>query len=101
MHPKCYANTRGGCSTTISGEHYISHALIRLHTFDDPDVRIQPTPNYRIPVGIQPRRFVAKVLCTAHNNGLSDANRAALAFATFVSPVEFGVADGAPLSARI
>lgn len=55
VHPKCYANTRGGCSTTISGEHYISHALIRLYTFDDPDVRIQPTPNYRIP-----RRHPAK-----------------------------------------
>jgi hypothetical protein len=23
QHPKCYANTRGGCSTKISGEHFI------------------------------------------------------------------------------
>ncbi len=28
-HPKCYANTRGGCSSKISGEHYVSHGLIK------------------------------------------------------------------------
>ncbi|OUS94398.1 hypothetical protein CA951_18550 [Rhodococcus sp. NCIMB 12038] len=95
VHPKCYANTRGGCSTTISGEHYISHALIRLYTFDDPGVRIQPTPNYRIPVGIQPRRFVANVLCTAHNNGLSNADGAALAFATFLRSIALRYMNGA------
>lgn len=94
-HPKCYANTRGGCSTSISGEHYISHALIRLYTFDDPDVRIQPTPNYRIPVEIQPKKFVANVLCTAHNNGLSDADRAALAFATFLRDIALRYMNGA------
>ena len=39
-HPKCYANLHGGCSTKISGEHYISHSLIKLYTFNDPDVRV-------------------------------------------------------------
>ncbi|SEB29562.1 hypothetical protein SAMN04490240_0116 [Rhodococcus pyridinivorans] len=94
-HAKCYANTRGGCSTSISGEHYISHALIRLYTFDDPDVRIKPTPNYRIPVEIQPKKFVANVLCTTHNNGLSDADRAALAFATFLRDIALRYLNGA------
>lgn len=94
-HPKCYANTRGGCSTSISGEHYISHALIRLYTFDDPDVRIRPSPNYRIPVGIQPKKFVANVLCTAHNNGLSNADQAALAFATFLRDIALRYLNGA------
>jgi hypothetical protein len=39
-HPKCYANTRGGCSTKISGEHFISHSLIKLYGFDDPTLTI-------------------------------------------------------------
>ncbi|MCD2114089.1 hypothetical protein LQ384_23520 [Rhodococcus rhodochrous] len=94
-HSKCYANTRGGCSTSISGEHYISHALIRLYTFDDPDVRIQPTPNYRIPVAIQPKKFVANVLCAAHNNGLSDADRTALTFAAFLREIALRYKNGA------
>ena len=86
-HPKCYANIRGGCSTTISGEHYISHSLIKLWTFDDPDLRFQPTPNYRVPVPIKPKKFVANVLCTTHNNGLSTADQAALDFAKFLRDI--------------
>lgn len=94
MHPKCYANTRGGCSTKISGEHYISHSLISLYTFNDPDVRIQPGPNYRIPVAVQPKKFVANVLCTAHNNGLSAADSAALEFATFLRGISLEYLSG-------
>ena len=37
-HPKCYANLHGGCSTKISGEHYISHSLIKLYMLDEPSV---------------------------------------------------------------
>ncbi|QRI79224.1 MULTISPECIES: hypothetical protein [Rhodococcus] len=66
-----------------------------LSTFDDLDVRIQPTPNYRIPVEIQPKKLVANVLCTAHNNGLSDADRAALAFATFLRDIALRYMNGA------
>lgn len=94
-HPKCYANTRAGCSTRISGEHYISHALIKLYTFDDPEVTLQPTPNYRIPVSIRPKKFVANVLCTAHNNGLSDADAAALTFASFLRGIAIQYRNGA------
>lgn len=34
-HRKCYANTRGGCSTKISGEHFITHSIIKLYSFGD------------------------------------------------------------------
>jgi hypothetical protein len=94
-HPKCYANTRGGCSTTISREHYISHALIMLYAFDDPEFVFQPTPNYRIPVSVRPKKFGANVLCTAHNNGLSDADAAALAFASFLRGIAIRYCNGA------
>lgn len=94
-HSKCYANTRGGCSTSISGEHYVSHALIRLFNFNDPKSRIRPSPNYRIPVDIQPKKFVANVLCTAHNSGLTNADKAALEFATFLRGSALGYRNGA------
>ncbi|NMN99295.1 hypothetical protein [Antrihabitans stalactiti] len=93
-HPKCYANSRGGCSTKISGEHYVSHALIKLYTFDDPSVVIKPTANYRIPVDIKPKNFVANVLCTRHNNDLSDADSTALDFATFLRDIAIRYKNG-------
>lgn len=86
-HPKCYANTRGGCSERISGEHYVSHALIKLFTFDDPDVTISHNNGLGVRRGVSPRRFVANVLCERHNNGLSDADAAALEFATFLRTI--------------
>ena len=36
QHPKCNANLHRGCSTKISGEHYISRSLIKLYYFNDP-----------------------------------------------------------------
>jgi hypothetical protein len=40
-HQRCYGNLHGGCSTKVSGEHYISHSLIELYTFDDPKVALK------------------------------------------------------------
>ncbi|RRQ24965.1 hypothetical protein DK926_25665 [Rhodococcus sp. Eu-32] len=76
-HPKCYANTEGGCSTKISGEHFVSHSLIKLYTFDDPTVTICHDNGFGVRHPVPPRRFVANVLCEAHNNGLSDADSGA------------------------
>ncbi|MCZ4537939.1 hypothetical protein QBL07_000170 (plasmid) [Gordonia rubripertincta] len=94
-HPKCYANVRGGCSTKISGEHYISHSLIKLYSFDDPEFLFQPTANYRIPVHITPKKFVANVLCTTHNSELSSADQAALDYATFLRSIAIRYRNGA------
>ncbi|WP_151901842.1 hypothetical protein [Tsukamurella tyrosinosolvens] len=94
-HPRCYANLHGGCSRKISGEHYISHALIRLYTFDAPGVTIKPTPNYRIPVAVAPSKFKANVLCARHNSMLSKADQAALDFATFLRTIAIRYRGGA------
>lgn len=75
-HPRCYANTRGGCSAKISGEHYVSHGLIRLYHGE----RAMVTPTWS-DVPIPGKAFVANILCTAHNNGLTTADSAALQFA--------------------
>lgn len=73
-HPKCYANTRGGCSTKISGEHFISHSLIKLYSFDDPGLQIKHDTGYGVQNFVSPNKFVANILCEKHNNDLHTAD---------------------------
>jgi len=83
-HPKCYANTRGGCSTKISGEHYVSLGLIKLYGSNDPDYTIQHKTGKGVGHPVTPKNFKANILCREHNSALSPADDAALAFATFL-----------------
>lgn len=94
-HPKCYANTRGGCSTKISGEHFISHSLILLYSFDDPDLKIKHDSGYGVREFVQPKKFVANILCKKHNEDLSRADNAALAFAKFMRTISMRYRGGA------
>ena len=79
---KCYANTRGGCSAKISGEHYVSHGLLKLYQGERSVVT--PTWSNR---PIPAKSFVANILCTTHNNGLTSADSAALKFASFLKRI--------------
>ncbi|MGL4304809.1 MAG: hypothetical protein ACRCSF_01530 [Mycobacteriaceae bacterium] len=83
-HPRCYVNTHGGCSATISGEHYVSHGLIKLFTFDNPNAMIQHNHGAGIVKPVKPKKFVTNVLCTSHNQGLRPADDAAISFARFI-----------------
>lgn len=79
-HPRCYANARGGCSDKISGEHFISHNLIKLYGGER--AMVTPSPAYRTGGRAIPGKiFTAHVLCTRHNNGLTSADAAAKRFA--------------------
>lgn len=93
-HPKCYANLHGGCSSKISGEHFVSHSLIKLYTFDDPEIKILHDHGFGIPRPVSPKKFVANVLCTTHNNFLSPADKAALDFATFLRKIAIQYLNG-------
>lgn len=94
-HKKCYANTRGGCSKTISGEHFISHSLIKLYGFDDPDLKIKHDTGYGVREFVSPKKFVANILCEKHNNDLHVADDAALAIATFLRAISMRFRNGA------
>lgn len=83
-HPKCYANTRGGCSGTISGEHYVSHGLIKLYGNNDPKFTVQHKTGKGVGHPVTAKNFKANILCQKHNAALSPADDAALAFATFL-----------------
>jgi hypothetical protein len=94
-HQKCYANTRGGCSTTISGEHFVSHSLIKLYGFDDPTMTLKHDTGYGIRKFVKPARFVANILCEQHNNDLHSADDAALASAKFMRSIALRYGNGA------
>ena len=71
----------------ISGEHYISHSLIKLYTFDDPDVTVKHSHGFGIQHGVRPNNFVVNALCVNHNTALSEgpfvARRNSRAVVTF------------------
>ncbi len=94
-HPKCYANTRGGCSTKISGEHFVSECLIELYSFDDPDMKIKHDNGHGVQQFVSPKKFKTNILCEKHNNDLHTADDAALAFATFIRKIALEFRNGA------
>jgi hypothetical protein len=94
-HAKCYANTRGGCSAKISGEHYVSHGLVKLYGDNDPDFTIQHKTGKGAGHPVTPKNFKANVLCQEHNSALSPADDAALAFATFLRRIALEYDAGA------
>lgn len=95
QHNKCYANTRGGCSTKITGEHYVSHGLIKLYGNNDPAYKVQHRTGKGVGHPVQPKEFKANILCTNHNSGLHHADDAALAFATFLRRIALDYDAGA------
>ena len=95
QHPKCYLNKYGGCSKEKSGEHFISHGLIKLYSFDDPDVKVKHDNGYGIREFVSPHKFVANILCKEHNTALGPADAAALKFAKFLFNISTSYKCGA------
>lgn len=72
-NPGCYAAPLGGCSPKLSGEHYVSHAVLRRMTEKGGQLELSkfawlPEGESRI---IPPSQVKAKILCVAHNSALS------------------------------
>jgi hypothetical protein len=94
-HPKCYVNAYGGCSTKISGEHYIPHSIIKLYTFDDPTVTIMHDHGFGVSRPVAPARFVGNVLCRTHNSDFHKLDDEALKFAKFLHDLSLSWLGGA------
>jgi hypothetical protein len=70
---ECWANSLGGCSETISGEHLVSRGL-----FDTGGVIVQGLPWCRNePKTIGLSSLVKNTLCREHNSRLSEADESA------------------------
>jgi hypothetical protein len=76
-HPRCYAASRGGCSRKLSGEHYISEAVLRAGGGRSVTTDTYPWNRGGAKTTIGIPSFKAKVLCQNHNTLLSPADAAA------------------------
>lgn len=65
---KCYARTLSDCYGPISGEHYISHSILKQL---GPNVILNGVPWSQKPVSIPIQGMTGKILCKRHNESLS------------------------------
>lgn len=72
-HPKCYLAHTKGCSKKISGEHYISKALLDIIERQNKTIDVTGLswlPKEQL-TSIGKANLTAKILCTDHNSALS------------------------------
>jgi len=93
-HPKCYARALADCSTKISTEHYVSKSVLNI--LGDFHVRsntswLAPTAKSQpLPASV----LGSNILCTRHNEMLSDIDTRVIPFFTEVCS-SFSVSSGA------
>jgi hypothetical protein len=78
-HASCYLNATNACSTKISGEHLVSHGVLKL--LAERKMRISGLPwlkGAKKVVGLS--SMIANCLCTIHNSALSPLDRAGVRF---------------------
>lgn len=77
-HPACYLRSTKNCSTTISGEHYVSRAI--FNEFDGVEVGGAPwlPPGEKRRIGINSLK--SNILCDRHNSALSPLDTEATRF---------------------
>jgi hypothetical protein len=79
-HPKCYASALGGCSKTVTAEHFVSRSVLEF-LCDGFDVEFKGFPwqegdRARCP---SPASLTGKMLCSRHNSDLHSLDDEALA----------------------
>jgi hypothetical protein len=91
QHPRCFARSLGNCSTTISGEHFISKSILDFLYPDNTMFLSGPKwlngqDNKKIPIS----SFTANVLCKTHNSALSDLDAQMSKFVRFIYTIDEG-----------
>lgn len=69
--------------------------MIKLYTFDDPEIKIMHNHGFGIPRGVSSKNFVVNALCQKHNTELGVTDQAALQFAQFVRNIALSFLNGA------
>ena len=78
-HPRCYAKELGGCSSKLTLEHYLSHAIQKVLAGPEGMIKIRAGTEERT---VPAKTLGCKVLCEAHNNALSPLDDVGLRFFT-------------------
>ncbi len=83
-NPRCYARPLGGCCRQMSGEHYVSRAMLKLIADSGKQVLAR-----NLPFGVSPtaprlldidgKDVAPKILCVVHNISLGGYDDAGLA----------------------
>src|SRR5258706_15222316 len=86
-HPRCYARALANCSTKISKEHYITHAVLkRLNAGPNPIIWGMNSVDPSVTKSAVNQSFKRRILCEHHNNGASNLDKVGLdAFDTMAS----------------
>lgn len=71
-HPSCYAKSLGDCSEKISGEHYITHGILKKF-ISNGNVRIKGVPwiEKGSSKSLPAKKLRSNILCKRHNEALS------------------------------
>jgi hypothetical protein len=80
-NPKCYATELADCSGKISGEHYVSHSILKVLSDDGVHIDVEGLSwlngeKKKLPA----KRLESNILCTRHNEALSGLDNIAKRF---------------------
>jgi hypothetical protein len=89
-NPKCYAARLMNCSTEMSGEHYISHGLLRGLSEDGVTIEIEGFPWLQ---DEERKKFPTKslrsnILCKRHNQALAGLDTVAKSFFLSIDEID-------------
>ncbi len=87
---KCFLNSRKGCSSKISGEHYLSNKLLNVIEQQNKTIDIAGLswlPKEKIQ-SIGKANLVSNILCITHNSSLSDLDSSIGDFVFFISEID-------------
>lgn len=89
-NPKCYAGPLANCSAEMSGEHYISHGLLRELSEDGVTIEIEGFPwlkddeRKKFPT----KRLLSNILCKRHNEALAGLDSIAKSFFLSIDKID-------------
>ena len=101
-HPRCFLAETNGCSEKISGEHYVSEALLNVIEKQNKTIDVSGLtwlPKEQLS-SIGKANLKAKVLCTVHNSNLSPFDTNVANFAEAIGVIDAELQNDAPASLR-
>lgn len=92
---RCALEPLGPCEGGLSGEHYISAAVLNVIA-PEGRISIEGTPWAIEPRSVGPQALTANVLCRRHNTELSPLDQEGGRFASFLRTAQLDLASSAP-----